>query len=560
MRLLKLYIEDYKNIKDQEFDFSLNSGYITLIGENGSGKSNLLEAISLIFNGLLNNKVIPFSYKIEYEIDGQKYQRGKRSAKINDETVAEKEMSYPSSVIACYSGEDLRLWHDAYEDYHMHYFNRAIKNDFTIPTLLYINRYCWEIAFIALMCAADRPEISSFLKHNLNIKNIEDVTITFKTDDTKKDLFKKHDAINWFNRITNDSLYNINARTIESTDIFPANPKIQKQEKSKTIFQFLYLLSQPKKNNINNVDKLINDITIKIGDIDFNNLSEGEKKLILIECVTKIIGDKDSLILLDEPDAHTHIARKKELLNAIESFKGLTILTTHSPVFADMMRFDCLHYMDSGKVVDMDKIKAITQISNNEISVLEGALYAVSKRLIVTEGPDDVKHIKAAISAMSKSNSRFSALLKIPITFQGGAKLVNEYFNTVLSPLINNFEKIVFVFDYDGEGREGAGLVDKIDNPNNKICSLFYYKEYPIPEKHVHDFFLEDFYDCSVYSEVILPNITKKPTFYEMKKCSTLCTSVKEKLHKKIERNEINDDCFDGYKEFLEQLLEIFNL
>ena len=65
MRLISLYIEEYKNIKNQTFDFSGNTGYIALIGLNGSGKSNLLEAIGLIFNGLLNNQKIPFVYEIK---------------------------------------------------------------------------------------------------------------------------------------------------------------------------------------------------------------------------------------------------------------------------------------------------------------------------------------------------------------------------------------------------------------------------------------------------------------------------------------------------------------
>lgn len=56
MRLNRLYIEEYKNIKKQAFDFSNRSSYIALIGENGSGKSNLIEAVAIVFNGILNNK------------------------------------------------------------------------------------------------------------------------------------------------------------------------------------------------------------------------------------------------------------------------------------------------------------------------------------------------------------------------------------------------------------------------------------------------------------------------------------------------------------------------
>lgn len=51
MNLKSLYIKEYKNIKDQTFDFSANTGYIALIGLNGAGKS-----YSLIFNGIHNKK------------------------------------------------------------------------------------------------------------------------------------------------------------------------------------------------------------------------------------------------------------------------------------------------------------------------------------------------------------------------------------------------------------------------------------------------------------------------------------------------------------------------
>ena len=82
MRLKSLYIQEYKNIKEQTFDFSNNTGYIAFIGLNGSGKSNLIEAISLIFNGFLNKKRIPFEYEIRYEHDGKNYTRKKRGAYV----------------------------------------------------------------------------------------------------------------------------------------------------------------------------------------------------------------------------------------------------------------------------------------------------------------------------------------------------------------------------------------------------------------------------------------------------------------------------------------------
>ena len=54
-RLKKIQIDGYKNLAG-DYDFCNNKGYISLIGLNGSGKSNLLEAISIIFDGLIISK------------------------------------------------------------------------------------------------------------------------------------------------------------------------------------------------------------------------------------------------------------------------------------------------------------------------------------------------------------------------------------------------------------------------------------------------------------------------------------------------------------------------
>lgn len=263
MRIKSLYIEKYKNIIKQTFDFSNNSGYIALIGENGSGKTNLLEAISLIFNGLFNKKKIPFKYEFQYEHDGHMYLRKPSMAMKDGIKVKDSEMFYPTSVIACYSGEDLRLWHNAYEDYYMHYFNKAIRENYYVPELIYINKYCWEIALISLLCAFDKKDVNDFLSSCLNIKNIDDVTVSFYFDTKKEEMFKKHDALNWFRRLFHEGGKDINAKTLATMDIFSSSSSTQKQEKCKTIFQYLYLLSQPKRNDVNRVDKLITKIVLK---------------------------------------------------------------------------------------------------------------------------------------------------------------------------------------------------------------------------------------------------------------------------------------------------------
>ena len=77
MKLLSVYIENYKNLSGT-YDFTKQDGYIALIGENGSGKSNLLEAISLIYGKLYNisNIVNIGKFRICYNLDETDYTYG----------------------------------------------------------------------------------------------------------------------------------------------------------------------------------------------------------------------------------------------------------------------------------------------------------------------------------------------------------------------------------------------------------------------------------------------------------------------------------------------------
>lgn len=70
MHINSLFINGYKNIKNQTISFPENLSYITLIGLNGSGKSNYMEAISLIFSAYYRGKKedIDFEYKLCYTL------------------------------------------------------------------------------------------------------------------------------------------------------------------------------------------------------------------------------------------------------------------------------------------------------------------------------------------------------------------------------------------------------------------------------------------------------------------------------------------------------------
>ena len=70
MRLLRVYIDGYRNLKNVDADFNKDSLTTVVIGENGSGKSNLIEAIVEIFRAydLGIKRIGNFRFEIEYKI------------------------------------------------------------------------------------------------------------------------------------------------------------------------------------------------------------------------------------------------------------------------------------------------------------------------------------------------------------------------------------------------------------------------------------------------------------------------------------------------------------
>lgn len=568
MKLLSLHIDKYKNLSG-DYDFTTQDGYIALIGENGSGKSNLLEAISLIFGKLykISNIEDIRKFRIRYEIDGAEYSYGNIDEDGNDIEL-EANPKLPSSIISCYSGEDMRLWHMVYENYYMQYFKKALRDKTFSPKIMYINKYCWKIAFIALLCS-DKEEVKSFLKDCCHYNDITDVSIKFAVDPAKRAMFVDHSACRWYDAISQnvDENGEINANIFASTDMTTYGAP--DQYAPNYVFQFLYLLSLPEKNKAKKqtIDKLINNISININGVDFGDLSEGEKKMILIECITQILGDENSLVLLDEPDAHTHIARKKELLEAIETFEGQTILTTHSPVFVnDIYKHhkDCLFHIENGKIITSQYINALTKLSAGEIDYINGTIVLSSKRLLITEGPYDKRYLEKALDIFCNKDEKYKVLRQVAIIPSNSASNADTFYRQVIEPQLDKYEQIVFMFDYDKEGVNGWNGITKIRDPKTK--AIFYQSDYSeIKDTNVKNvnaeatFMVEDLFSPNAYKEKV-EYIHRKHSHKDFR-CNDQGKTT-EAIKKHIENNysSFEDDWFDGYKNVLNKLIDIFNL
>ena len=397
----------------------------------------------------------------------------------------------------------------------------------------------------------------------MGIIDISDIHISFGIDEEKREMFKKHDALKWFNRVTQDGITDVNGKTLATTDTYPTSAIAQREAKSKLVFQYLYLLSQPERKDgeINRVQKLINSIDIKLKDVSFKDLSEGEKKLILIECITKILGSKDSLLLLDEPDAHTHIAKKKDILNAIEIFDGQTILTTHSPVFANTLKDSNTFYMDAGVLFDNDKSDIVLAISDKGLDIINGACIVSSKIVVVVEGSGDINYISEAIRHLKATNPHYEQLDNIGFIPQGSADHTEAFYEDIISKLPQSVEKIIYLFDNDKPVKLNADKVK--DKP--KVSTILYKPWYDKDFNHIY--YIEDYIPTKYYPDEFMQeqlNLSNEGDvkYYQLKEVINLAndlkgkvTKIKNESKKKIRQMTAED--FTSFKPLLDQLLKV---
>lgn len=580
MKLNKITFDNYKNLA-KEFSFEQANNYVALIGLNGSGKSNLLEAISLLFAHTMGIEVdSPFAqYRLTYDIRGHRVDITEGNSLANG-TISEEDV--PSSLIACYSGEDNRLWNSGFGRYYVDFFNKAIRGGDYKPKVIYINKYCWKIAFLSLLFS-EKGEVKSFISDKLHI-NTDSVYVRFFTKNGANP--QSHDALNWYVRVcTKYPNTQILVNDLKSNEDVDLNCiKYPGLTPDQIVFYYLYFLHIPDKQGTLGLeaDKLIEKIEISVNGYDFDNLSEGEKKLILIECITNVLGDESSLILLDEPDAHTHIAMKKDLLKLISEFEGQTIMTTHSPMFLNK-RWDGfdennIFYMHDGKIENTEPLKHLAELTDNEIDYFEGSFILSSKKILVVEGKYDDKYLKKAINIFARRDAKYNRLNDVTIFSANSAGSAEVIYNQILSDCIDRIEKLVFLFDYDDGGwKEGWKKIEKIPNRGTKIIPMFYQDSYnsvnyPTTDEDVSkanggsktiksdkSYMVEDLFSENAYAQIVEPVITAR-NHKDFRNLPYGKKGTAGRIKEYIENNydKFSDESYDGFKAVLDELLNVF--
>ena len=386
MIIKSLYIKDYYLLQDFYIDF--NNNLSVLIGENGSGKSSIIECLAYIFGHLhkyfvLGDRTAEFidSYRVNYEIDGfdiyieSKYVSSKTNTfqpiiKINDEELNTSQIKnrygsfrvfLPEKVILSYSGitEHLKELNKHFEDKFVKKIIRQNNPYSLIPLnlpednpFMYVKKE--YVAFVILALFVLNSEESQNVLRTIGI-DLDGCTTTItlkKPYWAKTDKTDKEDKSLWgmSGKIALDFLdgliiYGIQKDKQNDNDIidyeFYGSLMIQ------DIFHSYFNLRPDQVVSFMDTllcDDLLESVNITWGDgLSVDRLSEGEKQLIISVGLSLVLNKHNLLFLYDEPDVSLHPKWQQDFIASIR--KGLdeesmAIITTHNPILIGNLQKD----------------------------------------------------------------------------------------------------------------------------------------------------------------------------------------------------------------------------
>lgn len=551
MKLLEFEVNSaFRNLQGLKIKFDRNMSTYVVIGANGAGKSNVLEALSSVFKTLYydSSLTFEFSFYLKYEILNhniiQLYNEDKHKFVFKVDNVAVDDFEVlaqylPSRIICNYSGEDSRIYEYYYKEPREFYTKELIKGSTTRSLqMMFVNKDYWKIIFVVMACCKNQVEaFDNFLTETLGVKTIDDITL--RVDESELDKWNNSAPALYLRQL----LARTEGKNISIDDFCPNG------EDASVIY-----------NNLVGVYELIKDyfgITFN-GGIDTAFFSEGEKKMMVVLFMLEALSDERSLLLLDEPDSHIHIAQKGKLVSFLtETDNRENVITTHSPSLTMQFNDDAIIMLSADKVgnatvVDKDKAAIVKMLTNDTWSIQEQNIFLNSnKDILLVEGWTDEAYISKALEVF-KRQGKFLDLDFSYLPCNGSSNVI--MMSNKFHPKEN--QMMIALFDHDGAGWKSIRDVFDLDKNANKRAfgkaqkkEDIWYALIPVPKGRKGDINIEDYFHHSVLSKFVmsfknLNDIVEK-------------NSLKSKLADMCTNNELPDEKFSKFERLFDFIEEI---
>ena len=557
MRIKEIKIAN-KAFKNLDISLENNtSGVMAFIGNNGSGKSNLLEAISAIFKHLYDKKEkdIPFNFSLTYIIGSSKdivkiTKKGSSvTTEINSQSKSDPYNYLPKQIVAIYSGEEDRLWKKYYLPTYQEYIAKiGVETYNNMPKMLYINKFYWHISLLCLLLNQFNNSEDTFCSEILGVENTNSIKFSFNKANYKS--YKDSIVKQFISKIDKKQEYTLEElRTIIEQEGYTLID----------VYKFFYIAFTPAD------QKMLQDIVIKYNNenLEIEDFSEGEKKMILIKAALEFAAQEDSLFILDEPDAHIHLSNKMQIKKVLEEYEQnrQVIITTHSPTLTDCLDNESIYMLDKGKLISAEKQKVLENISGEFWNRFQQNTFISSKSpiILLVEGKTDKVHINNAYKALKDEYSD----LKFDIFSVNGADNLKPFLVGLREINFETEKLFIAVFDYDKKGNAGYGSFEKDENKGfkklNSSALSYFGVRIPKPEKIEYAYTIETMYEYVKWEEAYLQAVKNTLGKTENKSISKYSEGILETAKNILAENSnsfVKED-FKNFRKLFDLIREI---
>jgi predicted ATPase len=429
MRLKSVHISQYKNLINFNLPFDGSSFIDVFVGKNGSGKSNLFEALIEIFRHLYEygkgDSNIPFSYNIQFEIGDNEqkistkfaWDRDTENLLINGEPFSGKVVDkklLPDNVLIYYSGHNKSV--SALIESYEHKFSGRIKkaNFSESREFIGVGHDYKALLLSVLLLQVEDNMARKFICDKMGINTIGaelkldlsrpayafnaagKINKKFNVVDPKTDQYWKPEGITKFflDRLSK-CISTAKGGTVREEGYLGAKDRyviyydIGKIQQEFTDFNAQELFRQ-----FDNLKTLgmLTEISIPLrlsGNIEANlsHFSDGQFQSVYIYSIIELFKDRNCITLLDEPDSFLHPEWQFKFLEQVFEITDTASKNNHV-------------------LMSSHSASTITTANDNVINLFEfnGSNVVVTK----VKKADVIKSLSAGLIAFSESEARLN--------------------------------------------------------------------------------------------------------------------------------------------------------
>lgn len=564
MEIHSVEIEHYKNLRDCHVDFSDCGRLAVLAGVNGSGKSNFLEAVALLFQELLERDR-PIANvdgaRASISVSDGRYdiiRRGDDPLMVNN--VVHTYSGSPSMrLVVCYSGEFNRLFDLGLESERY----KLYRNDcaFVVSAKSFPVMLLTKVLMTRSYVVSECSELLSLPKATKVSFMVEKPLGAYAEppEGEIEDILRRiHEKI----RPSNIAYVEMDVDEFE--DVIKAVISDFETLDAGTVYYILNELVFERGDNLQ-----LKDIAIKFespsgAEFTSNDLSEGEKWQAMYDTIYLCLADENTLVLLDEPDAYIHETKKRDFVRFVEehSRRGVfTMLTTHSPNIINAVREKSLYFF----VKNSDKTVSITIDTDRslQMALLDDRMKFFSDRpILLLEGVSDLRLVSSAREYFIRHLHKYAEVcerLDFDLFSMGSADNMIDAYNAfhIAFPA----RRIYIVLDHDSKGKKvlkelcsKCGLFDITNGVGDKLRGdAVFLLPRPVHVDPSEDNYVIEDYLPEEYIKERLDEYLKSAKRFS--KVDNYCESIKTDIRKR--NNLFKERDWLGFKPLIDFLVQL---